>query len=54
MEDGVVNRALKTMHHIRLNLIDGSISSYCYIINSPERIYLIKEATKLAYILGDI
>ena len=38
----------------RINLIDGSISSYCYIINSPERLRMIKQANDLLYVLCDI
>ena len=36
MEDAVGERALKRLPQIRLNFIDGSISSYCSILNSPE------------------
>ena len=38
----------------RLNLIDGSISSYYSILNYPEQIYLIKQANKLASVIGYI
>ena len=38
----------------RLNLIDGSISSYCSILNSPERLRMIKQANELASVLCDI
>ena len=34
MEDAVGERALKRLPHGRLNFIDGSIFSYCSIINS--------------------
>ena len=38
----------------RLNFIDGCISSYCYILNSPERLEQIRQANKLAYVLCDL
>ena len=37
----------------RINLIDGSISSYWYILNSPEQIYTIKKENRLASVIGD-
>ena len=36
MEGTVGERALKRLLHRRLRFIDGSISSYCSILNSPE------------------
>ena len=35
MDDAVGERALKKLPQRRLDFIDGSISSYYYIINSP-------------------
>ena len=43
LEDAVGERALKRLPHRRLNFIDGSISSYCSIINSPERLEHIRQ-----------
>ena len=37
-----------------LNLIDGIISSYRSILNSTERLNLIKQANNLSSVLGDI
>ena len=54
MEYNIGDRALKRMHNRSLNIIDGSISSYCSIINSPERLYMIKQANELASVLCDI
>ena len=54
MEDAVDNRYLKKLNQRSLNIIAGSISSYRYIINSPEQLHLIKQASKLASVLGDI
>ena len=54
MEGYVGDRFLRRLPHIRLKLIDGSISSYCYIINFPERFDLINQEKKLASILGVI
>ena len=38
MEDAVGDRSLKRLPQRNLNLIDGSISSYCYILNSSKRL----------------
>ena len=54
MENDIFDRALKRLPQRRLNLIDGSISSYCSTLNSPERLRMIKQANKLASILCDI
>ena len=54
MEDAAGGRALKRVPQIRLNFIDGSISSYCSILGYSEWIDLIKQANKLASVLGDI
>ena len=45
---------LKGIPQIRLNFIDGSISSYCSILNSPKRFEQISQANKLAYVLYDL
>ena len=54
MDDAVGDRALKRLPLIMLNLIYGSISSYCSIINSPERLEQIRQAKKLASFLFDL
>ena len=54
MEDDVSERALKRLPQISLNFIDGSISSYCFILNLPERLELIRQANKLASVLCDL
>ena len=54
MEDAICERALKRLPQRRLNFIDGSISSYCYIINPTERIEHIRQANKLASVLCDL
>ena len=38
MESAVVGRALNRLPRRRLNFIDYSISSYCYILNSLKRL----------------
>ena len=53
MNDDVGERALNRLPQRRLNFIDGSISSYCSILNSPERLEHIRQAKKLASILCD-
>ena len=54
LEDAVGDRGFKRMHHRRLNLIGGPISSCCSIFKSPERIDIIKQANKFSYVLGNI
>ena len=54
MEDYVGDRDMNSLPQRRLNLIDGSISNYCSILNSPEWLDLIKQAKKLASVPGDI
>ena len=49
IEDGIGDRDLKGLRQRRLNLIDGYISSYCYILNSPRRLNMINQANGLAY-----
>ena len=50
MEDAIDDRYLKRMHQRRLNIIDGSISSYCSILNSLERLHMINQANELSLI----
>ena len=54
MEDAIGDRALKRLPRRRLNLIYGSISSYCSILNSPERLRTIKQENELASVLCSI
>ena len=54
MEDAVGNMDLKGLTQRRLNFIDGSVSSYCSIINSYERLEQMRQEKKLAYILYDL
>ena len=54
MEYAIGDRDLKRLHHKSMNLIDGSISSYCSIFNSPKWLRMINQANELAYIICDI
>ena len=54
MGGAVGDRDLKNLPRRIMNLIDGSISSYCSIINSPKLLYITKQANKLEAGLGDI
>ena len=54
MEDAVGERDLKRLPQKIMNFIDGSISSYCYILNSPKLLELVRQANKLAYVLCDL
>ena len=48
--DGDLNR----LPWIRLNITDGSISSYCSIINDPEQLHMIKQSKEFSYVICDI
>ena len=54
MEDAVGDRDLKRMPQINLNFIDGFISRYCAIINSPKRLEHTRQENKLASVLCDL
>ena len=54
MEDYIVDRALNRLHQQSLNLINGSISIYRYILNSPKRLFIINKENKLTSVLCDI
>ena len=47
-------RAFKILTKQRPKIIYGYISSYCYIINYPKRLHMIKQANNLASVLCDI
>ena len=54
MEDYVGDTDLKRLPQRSLKCMDGSISSYYYIINSPERLEQIRQANKLESVLFDL
>ena len=54
MEYAVGERDLRRLPQRRPNFIDGCISSYCYILKSPERLEQIRKANKLASVLCDL
>ena len=54
MSDAIGNRALKRLPERRLNFIDGSVSSYCSILDSPEGLEQIRQANKSASVLWDL
>ena len=54
MEDSVGESNLKRLPQRRLEFIDGSISSYCSILNSTERPEHIRQANKLASAVCDL
>ena len=54
MENAIGGRSLKRLPQRRMNIIDGSISSYSSILNSPKRLHMIKKANELAYVICDI
>ena len=53
MEDAVDESSLKRLPQRRLNFIDGCISSYCSILNSPKLLEHIRQANKLVSVLCD-
>ena len=54
MQDARGAGAWKKLPQRRLNMIDGTISSHCCVLNSPGRLKLIKEVNELVAVLGDI
>ena len=54
MDDAVGERALQRLPQRRRKFIDGSISSYCSILYSPEQLEHIRQAKHLAYVLCDL
>ena len=54
MEDIVESRALNKLPHRSMNCIDVSISSYCFVINLPERLENISQANKLESVMCDL
>ena len=54
MEDAVGDRVLKSLPKRSMSFIDGSISSYCYILNSPKGLEQISKTKKLASVLCDL
>ena len=53
MYNAVGDRALKRLPQRMLNFLDGSILSFCYILNSPEKLDNIRQRNKLASVLCD-
>ena len=51
MEDDIGDRSLKVLSQRRLDIIDGSISSYCSILNSNKGLHMIKQANKLTSVV---
>ena len=51
MEDDVGDRDLKRLLQRRFNIIYGSISSHCSIIDSPEQLEHIRQVNNLAPVM---
>ena len=54
MEDTKGEGARKCLPARRLNMIHTCISSWCSVLNSKDRLVLIKQANELAKVLGEI
>ena len=54
VEDAISDRYLNNLPHIKMNLIGGSISGYCSILDSSKWIDIIKQENELVDVLGDI
>lgn len=54
MQDAKGEGANARLPQRRLNLIDGEIAAECSVLNSTERLKLIKQANELAAVLADI
>ena len=54
MQDSQGEGAKKRFPQRRLNFIDGTVSSHCRVLNSKERLVLIRQANEVAGVLGDL
>lgn len=54
MEDTKGEGARRRLPARRLNMIDACISSWCSVLNSKDKLVLIKQANELAKVLGEI
>ena len=54
MQDSQGEGAKKRLPQRRLNFIDGTVSSHCGVLNSKERLVLIRQANEVAGVLGDL
>ena len=54
MEDVFGDTDLKRLTRRSLNVIGGSTSIYCSILNSPKWLHMTNQENELASVLGDI
>ena len=54
MKDSMGEGARKRLPQRHLNMTDATISSHCAILNSEERMHMIKEVQELAAVMADI
>ena len=54
LKDSQGQGAKKRLPQRRLNLIDGHVSAHCSVLNSEERMNLIRLSNEVAAVLGDI
>ena len=54
IKDSQGEGAKKRLPQRRLNMVDGSVSSHCCILNSTERLELVRRSNEVAAIMGEI
>ena len=54
MKDSQGKGAKKRLPQRRLNFIDGTVSSHCGVLNSPERLNLIRQANEVSAVMADL
>ena len=54
IKDSQGEGAKKKLPQRRLNMVDAAISSHCCILNSTERLELIRKSNEVAAIMGEI
>ena len=54
MKDSQGEGAKKRLPQRRLNFVDGMISSHCSVLNSTERLALIRQANEVSAVMADL
>lgn len=54
MKDSQDEGAKLRLPQRQLNFMDSQISAYCQVLNSPERLIMIRQANEVAGIIGDL
>ena len=54
MHDSQGEGTMKKLLERRLNFVDGTISSHCGVLNSPERLALIRQAHEVSAVIANL